>query len=119
MRVLWDQGGTTVREVMAALPQDATPAYTTVASTLQTLEGKGVVTRERLGRAHRYYPKLSRSEARYQALRYVLARFFHNSSERLLLNLAEHDELDADTLARLQSLLEASDDESEPQGGSS
>lgn len=103
---------------MAALPDDATPAYTTVASTLQTLETKGVVGRERHGRAYRYYPQLTRSEARHQALRYVLARFFNNSSERLLLNLAEHDELDADTLTRLQSLLDESDDESEPQGGS-
>lgn len=119
MQVLWDQGASTVRDVMAALPDDATPAYTTVASTLQTLEAKGVVGRERQGRAYRYYPQLARSEARHQALRYVLARFFNNSSERLLLNLAEHDELDADTLSRLQSLLDESDEGSEHQGGSS
>ncbi|HWG98749.1 MAG TPA: BlaI/MecI/CopY family transcriptional regulator [Pilimelia sp.] len=60
MDVLWDRGGpATVREVADAL--DGRPlAYTTVMTVLDRLAGKGMVDRERVGRAWRYRPAASR-----------------------------------------------------------
>jgi predicted transcriptional regulator len=60
MDVLWDAEGTrTVREVAAALGRDDL-AYTTVMTVLDRLAKKGVVARERDGRAWRYQPSLGR-----------------------------------------------------------
>lgn len=63
MDVLWDtappSGGLTVREVAEALSGRA-PAYTTVMTVLDRLAGKGMVARERDGRAWRYRPAASR-----------------------------------------------------------
>jgi predicted transcriptional regulator len=63
MDVLWDgaipPAGTTVREVAEAL-QDRDLAYTTVMTVLDRLAGKGMVEREREGRAWRYRPAASR-----------------------------------------------------------
>ncbi|GAB3969261.1 BlaI/MecI/CopY family transcriptional regulator [Plantactinospora veratri] len=62
MEVLWDRGtgaGATVREVAEAL-RDRELAYTTVMTVLDRLAGKGMVEREREGRAWRYRPAASR-----------------------------------------------------------
>ena len=64
MDVLWDQGpattgGLTVREVAEAL-WERDLAYTTVMTVLDRLAGKGMVDRERDGRAWRYRPMASR-----------------------------------------------------------
>ena len=64
MDVLWDRGpvaagGLTVREVAEAL-SERDLAYTTVMTVLDRLAGKGMVDREREGRAWRYRPMASR-----------------------------------------------------------
>lgn len=64
MDVLWDRGasagsGVTVREVAEAL-RDRELAYTTVMTVLDRLAGKGMVERERAGRAWSYRPAASR-----------------------------------------------------------
>ena len=62
MDVLWDRStgaGVTVREVAEAL-RDRELAYTTVMTVLDRLAGKGMVEREREGRAWRYRPAASR-----------------------------------------------------------
>jgi len=63
MEVLWDRDQTadalTVREVAEAL-QERDLAYTTVMTVLDRLTGKGMVNRERAGRAWRYLPAASR-----------------------------------------------------------
>ncbi|MEV0730821.1 MULTISPECIES: BlaI/MecI/CopY family transcriptional regulator [Polymorphospora] len=66
MDVLWDRGpaadgrvGVSVREVAEAL-HDRELAYTTVMTVLDRLAGKGMVEREREGRAWSYRPAATR-----------------------------------------------------------
>jgi predicted transcriptional regulator len=66
MDVLWERGtpdepsdGATVREVTDALA-DRDLAYTTVMTVLDRLAGKGMVVRQRDGRAWRYQPAAPR-----------------------------------------------------------
>lgn len=64
MDVLWDRtpgtaGGVTVREVAEAL-DGRELAYTTVMTVLDRLAGKGMVQREREGRAWSYRPAATR-----------------------------------------------------------
>jgi predicted transcriptional regulator len=63
MDVLWDghvpATGVTVRDVVASL-RDRELAYTTVMTVLDRLAGKGMVERQREGRAWRYRPAASR-----------------------------------------------------------
>jgi predicted transcriptional regulator len=58
LKVLWDRGKATVREIYQELkPRDGEGelAYTTVLSLLQTMEQKGLVGHESAGKAYRYY----------------------------------------------------------------
>jgi predicted transcriptional regulator len=62
MAVLWEHpGGATARDVQDALA-GRDPATTTVLTVLGRLERKGLVVREREGRAHRYRARASREE---------------------------------------------------------
>lgn len=53
MNVLWKAERATVSEVTAALPEPQL-AYNTVLSTLRTLEAKGYVAHDEVGRAFTY-----------------------------------------------------------------
>ncbi len=62
MAVLWESpGGATGREVLEALPGPEL-AITTVLTVLDRLQRKGLVAREREGRAHRYAATHSRAD---------------------------------------------------------
>jgi BlaI family penicillinase repressor len=61
LKVLWSRGKATVREIYGELrPRDGELAYTTALSLLQTMEQKGLVGHEALGKAYVYYAKVRR-----------------------------------------------------------
>jgi predicted transcriptional regulator len=88
MDVLWTKRRATVADVTAALPPPPL-AYNTVLSTLRTLEQKGYVAHEELGRAFTYRPLVERDDAAKSAVDHVLARFFQNSPNALAVTLLD------------------------------
>ena len=63
LKVLWDTGPATVREVATALRlRGRRLAYNTVLTVTDNLFKKGWLRREPAGRAHRYTPTASRAE---------------------------------------------------------
>jgi predicted transcriptional regulator len=63
MEQLWSASApTSVREVHVALSRDRDLAYTTVMTVLDRLAKKGLVRRERDGRAYLYQPEQTRDE---------------------------------------------------------
>ena len=62
----------TVRDIFDELAAERQIAYTTVMSTMDNLHGKGWLSRERDGRAYRYWPVMSREEHSAQLMRQAL-----------------------------------------------
>ncbi|GAB78868.1 hypothetical protein AUCHE_17_00800 [Austwickia chelonae NBRC 105200] len=56
--ILWDRGPSSIREVITTL--DGRPAYTTIATVLGHLVGKGLVETHKDGRSVRYAARTSR-----------------------------------------------------------
>lgn len=108
MQVLWDLGSGTVSEVQERLDDEL--AYTTVLTMLRTLAEKGHVRSEAEGRAHRFFPRVERSEARASALRDVLDRVFAGDPEVLLTHLVAERDLSAEALERMRRLLEEAEE---------
>jgi len=104
MAVLWELGSGTVNEVRERLSDLL--AYTTVLTVLRTLEEKGYVGHEEQGRAHRYHPLVERGRAQESALKRLVDKLFHGSTERLLTHLVSDEELSDEELRRLRALLE-------------
>ncbi|MGB6987550.1 MAG: BlaI/MecI/CopY family transcriptional regulator [Candidatus Aquilonibacter sp.] len=105
MNVLWDRSQATVAEVVSALDPPVL-AYTTVLSTLRTLEDKGYVDHAKISRAFVYRPLVQRSEAATSLLDALLHRFFGNSPGVLALTLLEDKRLSKKDLARLKQSIE-------------
>jgi len=107
MDVIWEKEAATVGEVAEALPQELGLAYNTVLTTLRILEEKGYVqhTKAKEGRAFVYRAVVGRQEARRNAVRYLVSRFFRNSPELLVLNLLEDEELSHKELRRIRALI--------------
>ncbi len=59
LRLLWQRGDATVRELM---DEGFAGAYTTIMTTLDRLHTKGLLLREQEGRAFRYRPAMTRAE---------------------------------------------------------
>lgn len=62
----------TVRDIFDELATERRIAYTTVMSTMDNLHGKGWLSRERDGRAYRYWPVMTREEHSAQLMREAL-----------------------------------------------
>ncbi|HZW35245.1 MAG TPA: BlaI/MecI/CopY family transcriptional regulator [Isosphaeraceae bacterium] len=96
LRVLWEHGPQTVRELMEHLPRGDRQPYTTVLGLLQGMEKAGLVEHEKEGLTHRSRPSVSRREATGSLLSDFLARFFHGSAEQLILGLVDAGKLAPD-----------------------
>jgi predicted transcriptional regulator len=103
MAVLWRHGASTVAEVRERL--DVPLAYTTVLTVLRTLEGKGHVTHESDGKAHRYHARVARDEAGRSALGRIVDKIFGGSRELLLTQLVDGAAIDEAELKRLRKVL--------------
>jgi predicted transcriptional regulator len=106
MEVLWSMETGTVADVTSAVG-DPPLAYTTVLTTLRTLERKGYVRHKVQGRAFVYFPAVDRDEMRRGVVGYVLREFFDDSPRTLMLNLLESERIDRDELQRLRTMIDA------------
>jgi BlaI family penicillinase repressor len=83
LRVLWDRGPSTVREVAAAMGREN--AYTTVLKLLQIMAEKGLVRRDESALAHIYEAAYSEDQTQKQIVRDLLTRVFDGSAGKLVL----------------------------------
>jgi predicted transcriptional regulator len=83
MNALWRLGEATVRDIHAALATTRPRAYTTIMTILDRLAQKGVVERQKSGRAWMYKANLSADQARTHAVARLVEGFFQGSTEAL------------------------------------
>jgi predicted transcriptional regulator len=110
MTILWELGGGTVNEVLAALPPTRPLAYTSVATILRILEQKGVLGTEKVGRGHRYLPLVAKDRYEAFALEQMVGKVFGGEPLALVRRLVDAG-LSRRELSALKSLLEAKEKE--------
>ena len=99
---LWERdGATTVREVFEVLLRDREIAYTTVMSTMDNLHRKGWLSRERDGKAYRYWPSMTREQYGAALMREALDA--GGRSDRVLAHFLE--QISAEDSAALRKVL--------------
>jgi predicted transcriptional regulator len=103
MKLVWDRGEATVRDVYEALLEHRRIAYTTVMTTMNILEKKGHLKKRADGRSFVYRPARPRQKVLQAMVRDFVDRVFGGSAEPLLVHLLEDrslTEADLDDLAR-------------------
>ena len=107
MEVMWERDQATVRQVVDLLRERRGIAYTTVMTIMNNLVAKGLLERNRQGKAHLFKVALSREElwekASREAVSDVLNRFGDLAIARFFEAVAE---LKPEYLGRLQHLAE-------------
>jgi BlaI family transcriptional regulator, penicillinase repressor len=107
LKVLWDRGPSTVREVMDVLNEVRPRAYTSVMSLLNVMTEKRLVVREPQGRAFVYRPKSDRGRTLRRMVGDLLGRAFEGSTSQLVAHLLDQTKPTAEELAEIRRAIEA------------
>ncbi len=106
LKVLWDRGPATVREVMEVLNRGRERAYTSVMSLLNVMTDKGLLRRDPKGRAFVYAVRAAREKTLGRMVEDLLGRAFEGSASTLVARLLDQA---APTPRELQEIRSAID----------
>src|SRR6478752_1457272 len=113
LKVLWERGETTVRDLADAMNAAAKQtgadelAYTTVLSLLQVMEQKGLVGHRREGKAYVYVPRAERQSTIRRLANSFLDKVFDGAVDEYLVHALESKRLSSDELDQLEAMLAA------------
>ena len=105
MKVLWQRGRSTVREVYEELCKQRPLAYTTVMTMMGILEHKGYVKKTAGERAYIYSPARPQRQVVGRLVNDFVNRVFDGSAKPLLVHLIENRDLSPQELGELRKLL--------------
>lgn len=105
--VLWDRGPSTVREVLEALRDEKSRAYTTILTVMQVMEKKGLVSHDSEGNTHIYKAAVSRQKVAGPLLRTLVKTLFGGSPVSAVQHLVNEKGVSSQELAEIKKLIEA------------
>lgn len=105
LRILWELGPATVKEVHANLNRRENYAYTGVLRMLQVMLEKGLVTRDESQRSHVYTPAHSRAAMEGGLVADLTERLFGGSAAALVLSALRSGKVSPEEKARIRELL--------------
>jgi BlaI family transcriptional regulator, penicillinase repressor len=113
LRILWERGPSTVRQVHDILGQERTAAYTTALKLLQIMTEKGLVERDERDRTHIYRARLSEETTQRQLVRDLVDRAFGGSSTKLVMQALATKRASADELRDIRKAIDGARNERE------
>ena len=105
LRILWDNGPSTVRDVNEAMNEDENTGYTTTLKLMQIMAEKGLVLRDDSQFKHVYRPALTEEKAQKQLVGDLLDRAFSGSAEKLVLRALSAKKVSAKELASIKKMI--------------
>ena len=106
LRVLWERGPSTVREVQEALGTARGAGYTTVLKLLQIMADKALVTRDETARAHVYAARSPEAQTQRQLVRDLVDRAFGGSAAQLVVQALSGRRASAEEIDSIRKLLD-------------
>jgi predicted transcriptional regulator len=105
LKVVWQRGEATVREVFRDLSAQRKIAYTTVLTMMGILEQKGHLKKAAGERAYIYRPTKPQQQVVGSMVNEFVHRVFNGSARPLLVHLVEDPDIRPDELAEIEKLL--------------
>jgi BlaI family transcriptional regulator, penicillinase repressor len=106
LRVLWQEGPSTVRRVRDVLERHQRTGYTTVLKLFQIMMAKGLVVRDESERTHVYRASRSEAQTQRQLINDLLHRAFSGSASKLVMQALATKKASANELAAIRNLIE-------------
>jgi predicted transcriptional regulator len=105
MKVVWDLGSPTVRDVYEVLRRRRKVAYTTVMTMMNILAEKALLKRTPRGRAYIYHATRPKKDTVKSMVRDFVGRVFDGSARPLLVQLVEDEQLTEKDLQQIQDII--------------
>lgn len=110
LKVLWERGPSTVRDVLERLhARNRRVAYTTVLTVLTRLDQKGMVASDRSEHAYVYRAKVSREKLTLARVRAMVRDLYDGAAAPLVLQLMQNERLSAGEIAELRKMIDELD----------
>ena len=103
MKIVWDLGEATAREIQARLPGER--HYNTVLTIIRVLEAKGHLTHRAQGKSYVYKARHAPQKARNRVIRHLIDHVFAGSAASLVLHLVETGSLTEEDLQSIRQTL--------------
>ena len=97
MNIVWKLKKAFPKEITEHL-KPPVPPYNTVLSTIRKLEKNGFLTFTKIGKSHRYSPKISKRAYQKSIFKHLLSDYFGGSPERLLSFFIKEENLSEEEL---------------------
>lgn len=106
LRVLWQRGPSTVREVYETLNEKRPTGYTTVLKLMQIMTEKELVRRNEEQRAHVYEARLPQEQTQQLLIGDLLERAFDGSAKKLVMQALSAQKASAEDLSEIREMLD-------------
>ena len=106
LRVLWEKGPGSVREIQARLSETKETGYTTALKMLQIMTEKGLVERDESVRPQIYRAKFSQEKTQKQLLQDLVQRAFGGSVKALVMQAISTKRSSPEDLEAIEKLLD-------------
>jgi BlaI family transcriptional regulator, penicillinase repressor len=112
LKILWRQAPQTVEQVRDLLARDGRElAHSSVITIMNIMVRKGLLAREKQGRAFEFTPLVAEADVGQGMLADLVDRVFDGSATAVLMNLLEAKDVNADELRELRKLLQRKEKE--------
>lgn len=106
LRVLWQRGPSTVREVWEQLNPEQGTGYTTILKLMQIMFDKGLLARDETARSHVYRATRSQEQTQREVIGHLLERVFSGSAPKLVMQALAAKKATRAELAEIRKLLD-------------
>jgi len=106
LRVLWERGPSTVREVWDRLNPEQGTGYTTVLKIMQIMFEKGLLARNETERSHVYRAAHSQEKTQREVVGHLLEKVFSGSAPKLVMQALAAKKATRAELAEIRKLLD-------------
>ena len=106
LRILWERGPSTVRQVHEALAGTRETGYTTTLKLMQIMADKGLVARNESARTHVYTATAGEAQTQQQLVKDLVDRAFGGSAAALVMRALSADGASDADLREIRKLID-------------
>jgi BlaI family transcriptional regulator, penicillinase repressor len=110
MKIVWERGSATVRDVYETVLARRKIAYTTVMTVMNVLEGKGYLRKKPSDRAYVYRAARPKSQVIKAMVQDFVNRVFDGSAEPLLVQLVKDEHLSPSDVEKIAKLARSAEE---------
>ena len=105
LRVLWERGPSSVREVHLALQHTREAGYSTTLKMMQVMFEKGLLLRDENRRPQVYRPSLPEEQTQKQMIDDLIQRAFGGSARKLVMRAVQSEHVSREDLSEIRKIL--------------